>query len=400
MVILKNNKVKMAVICRNVRKFAPKFEFAYPMKRILQTFCGLFVLSLALTSCLGSDDDTTTYDDMVIKTFKLGTLNRYLHTKTKDGRDSVYKVSYSASTYKMNIDQINDTIYNADSLAIGTDIAHVICTVTTKNNGAIFLKSMTSDSLSYFNSGSDSVDFTKPRIFRVFSTDGSGYRDYKVSLTVRQMKKDVFMWTTADISEFPEDHTHDNIRKAAEAAGLTYLGCTYVEAYAMSPDGCLMESEDLGETWKKDRLDSDHALLPTTSLAFVSWELDILTDYALLVGQNPARSSAMTLWRKLADYDMEGQWVYMPWAEDNRYYLPRMDYVALAYFKNMVFAFGSDRNVYVSRDQGITWKTSSNYSYPTDFNATTGYQVAVSDDDTLWLKDPASGKAWQGILSE
>lgn len=370
------------------------------MKRILQTFCGLFVLSLALTSCLGSDDDTTTYDDMVIKTFKLGTLNRYLHTKTKDGRDSVYKVSYSASTYKMNIDQINDTIYNADSLAIGTDIAHVICTVTTKNNGAIFLKSMTSDSLSYFNSGSDSVDFTKPRIFRVFSTDGSGYRDYKVSLTVRQMKKDVFMWTTADISEFPEDHTHDNIRKAAEAAGLTYLGCTYVEAYAMSPDGYLMESEDLGETWKKDRLDSDHALLPTTSLAFVSWELDILTDYALLVGQNPARSSAMTLWRKLADYDMEGQWVYMPWAEDNRYYLPRMDYVALAYFKDMVFAFGSDRNVYVSRDQGITWKTSSNYSYPTDFNATTGYQVAVSDDDTLWLKDPASGKAWQGILSE
>jgi hypothetical protein len=66
----------------------------------------------------------------------------------------------------------------------------------------------------------------------------------------------------------------------------------------------------------------------------------------------------------------------------------------------MVFAFGSDHNVYVSRDQGITWKTSSNYSYPTDFNATTGYQVAVSDDDTLWLKDPASGKAWQGILSE
>ena len=76
---------------------------------------------------------------------------------------------------------------------------------------------MTSDSLSYFNSGSDSVDFTKPRIFRVFSTDGSGYpRDYKLSLTVAPDEKGVFMWTATDISEFPEDHTHDNIRKAAE----------------------------------------------------------------------------------------------------------------------------------------------------------------------------------------
>ena len=370
------------------------------MKRILQTFCWLFVLSLTLVSCLGGDDETTTYDDMVIKTFSLGTLNRYLHTTTSDGRDSVYKSSYSASTFKMNIDQINDTIYNADSLLIGTDLAHVICKVTTKNGGGVFLKSLTSDSLSYFNSGSDSVDFTQPRIFRVYSTDGSGQRDYKVSLTARQMKKDVFMWTAADISDFPEDHTYDSVREAAEAAGLTYLGCTYVEAYALSSDGYLMESEDFGETWKRDNLDSDHTLLPTPSLAFTSWELDALTDYALLVGQNPAPSSAMTLWRKLADYDMEGKWVYMTLAEDNPYYLPRMDYVALAYYKSQVFAFGSDRKIYVSRDQGITWKTSSNYSYPTDFNATTGYQATVDDNNTLWLKDPAAGKAWRGKLSE
>jgi len=400
MVILMNNKVKMAVICRNVSKFAPKFEFAYPMKRILQTFCGLFVLSLALTSCLGSDDDTTTYDDMVIKTFKLGTLNRYLHTKTKDGRDSVYKVSYSASTYKMNIDQINDTIYNADSLAIGTDIAHVICTVTTKNNGGVFLKSLTSDSLFYFNSGSDSVDFTTPRLFRVYSTDGSGHRDYKVSLTVRQQKKDVFQWDSADISGFPEDAEDEAERRAAEAVGLTYLGSTFMESYAMSPDGYLMESEDHGATWQRDVLDTDHSLLPTTSLAFTSWVLDILTDYALLVGQDSGSGNAMTVWRKLADYDKEGKWVYMPLAEDNPYYLPRMDYVVLAYYNDQVLAFGSDKKIYVSRDQGITWKTNANYSYPTGFNATTGYQVAIDDEDFLWLKDPATGKAWRGRLSE
>jgi hypothetical protein len=285
-------------------------------------------------------------------------------------------------------------------LAIGTDIAHVICTVTTKNNGGVFLKSLTSDSLSYFNSGSDSVDFTKPRVFRVFSTDGSGYRDYKVSLTVRQQKKDVFQWDSADISGFPEDAEDEAERRAAEAVGLTYLGSTFVESYAMSPDGYLMESEDHGATWQRDVLDTDHSLLPTTSLAFTSWVLDILTDYALLVGQGSGSGNAMTVWRKLADYDKEGKWVYMPLAEDNPYYLPRMDYVVLAYYNDQVLAFGSDKKIYVSRDQGITWKTNANYSYPTGFNATTGYQVAIDDEDFLWLKDPATGKAWRGRLSE
>ena len=400
MVILKNNKVKMAVICRNVRKFAPKFEITYPMKRILQTFCGMFVLSLALCSCLGGDDDTTTYDDMVIKTFTLGTLNRYLHTTTSAGNDSVYKTTFSASSYKMNIDQIRDIIHNADSLPLGTDIAHVICNVTTKNGGTVFLKSTTSDSLTYFSSGSDSVDFSQPRVFRVFSTDGSGHRDYQVSLAARQQKAGIFQWTEADSSSFPADLTHEQERKAAEEAGLTYIGSTGVEVYALSADGYIMESEDGGENWKRDELDSDHTLLPTTSLAFISWQLDALTDYALLVGQSAASDTAMTLWRKLADYDLEGRWVFMPLADDNPHYLPLMDYVALACFKGQVLAFGSNQEIYVSRDQGITWKTSSNYRYPTDFTATAGYQVAVSaDGDTLWLKDPATGKAWQGKLT-
>ena len=125
-----------------------------------------------------------------------------------------------------------------------------------------------------------------------------------------------------------------------------------------------------------------------------------MTDYALLVGQGSGSGNAMTVWRKLADYDKEGKWVYMPLAEDNPYYLPRMDYVVLAYYNDQVLAFGSDKKIYVSRDQGITWKTNANYSYPTGFNATTGYQVAIDDEDFLWLKDPATGKAWRGRLSE
>ncbi len=398
--ILNNNKVKKADICRNVSKFAPKFVIERSMRRVFNMVLGLMAVLCLMTSCLSSDNDTTTYDDMAIITFKLGTLNRYLHTTTTSGADSVYKSTYSASTYKMNIDQINHKISNADSLLLGTDLAHVICTVTTKNGGSVFIKSMTSDSLSYFSSGSDSVNFSVPRVFRVYATDGSGYRDYTVSLTARQQTAGVFKWVAANKADFPAADD-ENERKAAEAAGLKYIGKTYVEAYAFSSSGALMETEDNGVTWKEDRLDSPASLLPTSSIAYATWILDALTDYALIVGRRTPTDKTMTLWRKLADYDKDGQWVYMPLASDNPYYLPAMDYVALAYYDNKVLAFGSDKKIYISRDQGITWKTSSSYAYPSDFTATTGYQVAAERNLTwLWLYDPATGKAWKGAVTE
>ena len=175
------------------------------MKRIFHVFCGLLAASYLLTSCLNSNDDNTTYySDMAIKTFTLGTLNRYIHTTSSTGGDSIYKQTYSASAYQMNIDQMNHTITNADSLLMGTDLAHVICNVTTVNGGIVYVKSLISDTLFYFSSGSDSIDFTQPRVFRVYATDGSGSRDYKVSLNARSQNKGVFSWTLADKAYFPE----------------------------------------------------------------------------------------------------------------------------------------------------------------------------------------------------
>ena len=79
-----------------------------------------------------------------------------------------------------------------------------MCTATTVNNGVVYIKSLTSDSLRYFSSGSDSIDFSQPRVFRVFATDGSGSRDYTVSLTVRNQDPGVFLWQVADKAGFPQ----------------------------------------------------------------------------------------------------------------------------------------------------------------------------------------------------
>ena len=106
----------------------------------------------------------------------------------------------------------------------------------------------------------------------------------------------------------------------------------------------------------------------------------------------------MTIWRKLVDSDRDGRWVYMPLDDDNPYYLPKVDGVSLVYFNKSVLAFCSDKNIYVSRDQGITWKKTSTYSFPV--GCSSAFRVATDDDDNVWLTDTVSGKTWRGRLTK
>ena len=153
------------------------------MKRIIQCLAILFSGTFLLASCLSDDNDNNFvyYDDTAITSFSLGTVNQYLHTLSSEGEDSVYKVEITGSKYKFYIDQLKREIYNPDSLPAGTDAAHVICNVGSKNSGIVVIKNVDSDTLSYYSS-SDSVDFTQPREFRVYSVGGAYYRAYKVSV--------------------------------------------------------------------------------------------------------------------------------------------------------------------------------------------------------------------------
>ena len=344
-----------------VSKFATKFVIEYSMNRVFQCFGALFVACLSLTSCMHDETEVTTYDDMSISSFKLGTLKRYLHTTSSKGMDSVYANTYSAGTYRIAIDQLQHRISNMDSLLPGTDLKHVVCTVTAKNGGMVYLKSIASDTLYYFASGTDSVDFSQPRVFRVFATDGSGSRDYTVTLRARSQAAGVLRWTTADKGDFPH------------IDGLSLNG--------------LQEVAD------------DAEMLPDPVLGCASWLSATRTDYTLVVGKNKQSEKALVLWRKLTDTTGKGQWTYMPLADDNPYYLPVMNAVSLVYLEGSILAFGSNGKIYQSRDQGITWKQNPAYTFPSDFN-TTDFCAAAEQNGMLWLQDMASGKTWKGRLTK
>ena len=86
----------------------------------------------------------------------------------------------------------------------------------------------------------------------------------------------------------------------------------------------------------------------------------------------------------------------MPVDGNNPYALPRQDYLSITYYNNNVLAVGSNMKLYQSRDQGITWKTSSTYALPSQIGGTRA-TIAADKLERLWLVTD-NGEVWMGTL--
>ena len=128
------------------------------MRNKIYSLVALLTATFAMTSCLNDNDgnDRASYKDTAITSFSLGQLKQVRDTVTKAGKDSTYKAKYDAGKVKFYIDQAQGMIYNPDSLPYGTDAAHVLAKITTKNAGTVAIQSVKDASLSYYRSN-DSI---------------------------------------------------------------------------------------------------------------------------------------------------------------------------------------------------------------------------------------------------
>lgn len=365
--------------------------------------------SYVLTACLENDNDrqTTSYGDVAITQFTMGTLNRYTHvTSSATGNDTVVKTTLTGANYRMTIDHMQQVVYNNDELPVGTDVKHVVCTIATKNGGMVALKSMYSDSLSWF-SATDSIDFTKPRVFRVYSTDGTSMRDYTVTLNVSQTTGISFGWELEKTDPQLAGWTGQK-RLVAQGDSVamedvdSIIGQTAREQYMMDTEGHLKKSADGGNSWTSEQLDDDESLLPAPgTAACVTWQYAPAdnTDYVLMVGQ-PRQDDAhlMRVWRKITLGTDSGLWVYMPFDDINRYPLLRMENISMACYDGTVLCVGSDMVMRQSRDQGVSWRAASNYALPATL---TGSRVIMAADTKgrLWLLTD-TGQLWKGATTK
>jgi len=372
------------------------------MKSIFRTLGVLMIGATLSTSCLNSDDDQdlTVYSDMAITSFAISGINRYYYvTSTTTGSDSLVKAALTGTSYKITIDQLGHTIYNQTELPLGTDLKHVLCTVTTKNNGVVAIKSMTSDSLMWYSS-KDSIDFSVPRIFRVYAIDNSGWRDYTVTLTASKTTGLTFQWTkvgTADVSDFANMRLEAMADTVQLVAKDSIIGRSTNECYTIgAADGQLKCSRDGGLTWTVETTDEPDSLLPArNAVATVCWDYAPAddTDYVLMVGMPQQNADTqMRVWRKITHHSNGGQWVYIPQEANNPYTLPLISQPSLVWYDGTVLAV-SAQTVYQSRDQGITWKEASTYALPSALAAgrvlmaadQQGRLWAVADNGDVWM---------------
>ena len=394
-----------------------------------------------MTSCLNSnDEEVETSGDMAILYFSLTAVNRYTQSvSSKTGNDTIIKSTLAVANYPMTIDQYGCRIYNQKPLPTGSDLHHVLCSVTTKNSGAVVLKSMTSDTLSWFSSN-DSIDFSQPRVFRIYATNGDGYRDYTVTLETSETEGVNFEWRQEGQTDVPDGWTDkvllpwgDSVMLAdrgtvvkdgtawrvdamgqleCSADGTTWhqqanvpttlssmLAVGTKEMFARATDGRIMRSADNGQTWTADDADTDTALLPTENVASVVWAYTPAdnTDYILLAGNDQQEGTAF--WRKIsyyADAANPGKWVYMPIDGDNIYPLPRLENLSLARYDGALLAVGNSKIIYQSRDQGITWRSSTAYTLPTNVGGTAA-AMTIDSRGRLWLVTN-NGEVWLGTM--
>ena len=126
----------------------------------------------------------------------MGYFNVRFHDKTWENGDTIIYTRESGSFYPMTIDQLNNRIYNVDSLAYGSDVKGV--TTSVNGVGTMFYSYSDDSGKYYLWSVYDSVDFTRPVVFTALSSDGSYKRDYTVQLNIRKVFPDSLHWSQAD----------------------------------------------------------------------------------------------------------------------------------------------------------------------------------------------------------
>lgn len=331
-----------------------------------------------VTSCL-KDDDTNVvyYDDAAITSFSLGTLNRTMHKTTKNGKDSVYTTTVSCSKYAFTIDQAKGLIYNIDSLPEGTIVKKSLVNVSTLNSGYVFLKSLTSDSLSNFVN-TDSLDFSVPRTIRCVANNGQWYKDYTVEVRVHKENANTFYWEKVA--------TNKDLAAIEDMKAFVNNGRIYVYGMVNNESRLYMSSVKDGVEWTQLSLPSKSPF-SVTAYGTCVYALADGTFYS--TDPNTATFSGTSFLGKVTE-------------DTNLKAL-----VAATKFE--VYAISNDNKLMMSNDGGKTWneeKTTDDFAYlPTrDINGVIESVATNSDIDKVVLignRDVAADKTamvWSKVV--
>jgi len=151
-----------------------------------------------VSSCWKDDDEVVLDNYCYISSVTLGTIKRALHTTDSLGNDSIYYTTFTASSYKMTIDQKNLLIENRDSVLYGAMASQVLTTITYEGATLHWRPADEPDTEWTLYNSSDSLDLSKPLHLLVYANDAQSYRQYTMKLNIHQQEGDSLYWSHVD----------------------------------------------------------------------------------------------------------------------------------------------------------------------------------------------------------
>ncbi len=252
------------------------------------------IFLLALAACLSlaacdttSTSDTTSSSDCAITGVTLGTLLRTINSVSPTtGADTTYTVNVTGSLYPMYIDQLNNRIYNVDSLPVGTQVDKVVFSSLT-SSGTLAIQSLYTGNDTIF-SATDSTDFRKMRVVRVYSSDGQLSRLYDMEVNIHNEEGDSLVWKQTAAAPA-------STLAAFTKSRLLSMGTT-LYAFGEKADGTVSLVTGSGESGQFSA-GTDLAPIDGAALNVRSVQLLGTTFYAL-AGNALVRSADGTVWEK------------------------------------------------------------------------------------------------------
>lgn len=165
---------------------------------------GRYILMLAaLLSCVSclKDDNSYKTPQAAITSFTIGYHNVRFHERNIQGHDTLVYIRESGALYPMTIDQVNNRIFNIDSMAYGSDLSKV--TTSVYGIGTVGYRYLDNPIEEFLWRSQDSIDFTRGIQFLVRSTDDSYTRVYDVQVNIRKVFPDSLNWSAPDTVNFP-----------------------------------------------------------------------------------------------------------------------------------------------------------------------------------------------------
>lgn len=174
-------------------------------------------LAMTLVACNKKDDDPQ--ETVVYGTSTSSTLVTDFSLKANA------KILANLDSVKFSIDQEKGTIYNVDSLPVGTKITRLLTTVTfgsTVGSAEYVIKSEKQDTtIKYSDSSTDSIDFSGNVVLNVKSADGTFTRSYRVMVNVHKVEPDTLIFPMAERRNLPASADENY------SVGMACLGGTY-----------------------------------------------------------------------------------------------------------------------------------------------------------------------------